>query len=362
MPRLSCIDAIGPAFGRLTDMLFRPFRFATWLKMGFVGWLAGAASSSVPNFNYTNPNIPAKEGSEVAREVDRFLQTLFSEHLLAIVVLTAVALAVMLGFTYLFCRFRFVLFDSVLSGGPEIARGWNRYSRPAHQYLGFWLILLSISWAVLFLIVGLPLWRAYKGGVLQSDDPLSALFRVLLPIVLAGLAFALISSIVSSLANDFVVPQLALENTTVAEAWTNLLRMLSAEPGAFAGYLLMKFLLSIAAAIAIAIAVVLCLLVLLIPGVIVTLLVVAVVKAMGAVGYVFGIVLAAIGILAGIALVLVMTLLAIAPTAVFFTAYSFQFFGGRYPRLGNLIERERPPAPLSPLTAGTPPPPMPGAV
>src|SRR5260370_33506287 len=205
MPRLSCIDAIGPAFGRITDMLFRPFRFATWLKMGFIGWLAGAASSSAPNFNYTNPNIPAKKGSEVAREVDRFLHTLFSEHLLVIVVLTAVGLAVMLGFTYLFCRFRFVLFDSVLSGRPEIARGWNRYSRPAHQDLGFWVILLAISWAGLFLIVGAPLWRAFKGGGRQGDHPCPALFRVLFPAVLPGAALFLSTGRASALGMCFVV-------------------------------------------------------------------------------------------------------------------------------------------------------------
>lgn len=359
MPRLSSIDAINPAFERLTTMLFRPFRLKTWLEMGFIGWLAGVASTGGSNFNYQVPSVPVKEGSRIPGEFDRVLHSLFNEHLWVIVVLAALGVAVLLVFIYLFCRFRFILFDAVLSGNPGIARGWNRYSGPAHRYLGFWLLYLLISSTVLFLIVGLPLWRAYKAGVFQGPDSFTAVFRVLAPVLLGALAFAVVSAIISSLANDFMVPQLALDDMRIEAAWANLSRMISAEPGAFAAYLGMKLLLSIAAGILTAVALVFALLVVLIPGVLATLLVVAIVKAMGNAGLIFGVLMAGVGILALISVGVILSLMVVAPTAVFFTAYSLQFFGGRYPKLGEQLWLQ--PAPIVPQTyGGTPPPPMPG--
>lgn len=356
MPRLSSIDAIGPAFERLATMLFRPFRFKTWLELGFIGWLAGEVSTGRMNFQV--PSLPTGEGSDLGGEFDRILRTVFSEHLWIIVLVAALAVALLLVFAYLFCQFRFVLFDAVITGSPGIARAWNRYSRPAHRFLGFWLIFLLISWTVLSLIVGLPLWRAYKAGIFQSPDP-SAVFRVVAPVLLGALVFALVSAIVSSLANDFLLPQLALEDLRIETAWTNLTGMISAEPGAFAAYLGMKLLLSIAAGIVTALALVFAFLIVLIPGALGTLLVVAIVKAIGTAGLIFGVIMAGVGILALIAVALVLFLMAVAPTAVFFTAYSLQFFGGRYPKLGELLWPQPPPAPPSPYPGGTPPPPMP---
>jgi hypothetical protein len=360
MPHLSSIDAISPAFERLATMLFQPFRFKTWLEMGFIGWLAGVASTGGMNLNYQVPSLPPKEGSDAAGEFDRILRTLFSEHLWLILVLAALGVALLLVFTYLFCRFRFILFDAVLTGSPGITRAWNRYSGPAHRYLGFWLLFLLISWIVLSLIVGLPLWRAYKAGIFQSPDPFSSVFRVLAPILLGALAFALVSAIVSSLANDFVVPQLALEDVRMETAWANLTKMISAEPGAFAAYLGMKLLLSIAAGILTAVALVFAFVIVLIPGALATVLVAAIVKAMGTAGLIFGVIMAGVGILALMGVALILSLMVVAPAAVFFAAYSLQFFGGRYPKLGEQLWPHPAPASPSPYAGGTPPPPMPG--
>lgn len=342
-------------------MLFRPFRFKTWLKLGFIGWLAGAASSGGGGFNnFQNPGIPAQQGSKIAGELDKFLHTLFTEYFGVIVLLAVIGVLIWLVFVYLSARFRFILFDAVLNGRAEIARSWRQYRDPAHRFLAFWLLFSVIILAVFFLIVGLPLWRAYKGGILQSEDPFGNFFHLFAPIFVGVLAFAIVTAIVASLANDFLVPQLALDDIDIGNAWTNLTRMVMAEPGAFAGYLGMKFLLSIAAAIIVGIATFLCILVLAIPGVVLALIVVFAVKAMGSAGIVFGILMAVLGIAVAIVLMTILILMTIAPTAVFFTAYSLQFFGGRYAKLG---ERLWPPAaatPLSPYVGGTPPPPVPG--
>jgi hypothetical protein len=358
MPRLSAVEAINPAFERLKAMMFRPFRMKTWLKVGLIGWLAGGAASSA-NFNFNMPSTPGQLPRGSGKSVEDFIRSLhLSDYIPLIIILAVIALAIAVAFVYLFCRFRFILLDSVLSTDANIERGWSRYGRQAHRYLAFWLIYTFITWSALFFIVVLPLWRAYKHGIFQSDDFLAAFFRLLLPIVLGVMAFAVVGAIVSSLANDFIVPMMALDDLPIGRAWAELKTAISGEPGAWAGYLGMKLLLSIAAGIITSMAAfavgLICLLVLLIPGIVIGIVVAVVAKAMGPVGLVLGILAALIGIAALVALLFTIGLMATAPNAVFFAAYSLYFFGGRYPKLGAMLWPE--PPPVLPPPAASPAP------
>ena len=359
MPRLSAVEAVSPAFERLKAMMFRPFRMKTWLKVGLIGWLAGAMATS-GSFNFNVPSVPGEMPRASGKSVEDFIRSLhLGNYIPLIVIVVIIALMIAIAFIYLFCRFRFILFDSVLSTDANIERGWSRYRRPAHRYLGFWLIYTFIAWGALFFIVVLPLWRAYKDGIFQNDDFLSAFLRLLVPIMLGLMAFAVVSAIVSSLANDFVVPMLALDDLPIGRAWAELKTAISAEPGAWAGYLGMKLLLSIAAGIITSIAAfavgLICLLVLLIPGIVIGILVAIIARASGPVGLALGILAAIIGIAALMILLLILGLMATAPNAVFFTAYSLYFFGGRYPKLGAMLWPEAPPT-VSPPPAASPAP------
>jgi hypothetical protein len=352
MPRLSAVEAVNPAFERLKAMLFRPFRVKTWLKVGFIGWLAAAGAAS-GNFNMQLPSTPGQMPRASGKSVEDVFRSLhLGDHLVLIAVLIAIGVAFSVAFIYLFCRFRFILFDSVLFADPNIERGWSRYGRQAHRYLGFWLIYTFFAWGAMILIVVLPLWRAYKHGIFQSDDFLAALFRLLVPIVLGMLLFAVASAIITSLANDFIVPMLALDDLPVGRAWRELKAAILAEPGAWAAYLGMKLALAIGAGIITSMAAVavgmICVLVLLIPGIVLALVIGAVAKAMGPVGLVLGIVAACLGVLVLIALFFTLGLMAAAPNSVFFTAYSFYFFGGRYPKLGSMLWPEAPPSVMPP--------------
>jgi hypothetical protein len=350
MPRLSAVEAINPAFERLKTMMFRPFRMKTWLKLGLIGWLAGGVASS-GSFNV--PSAPGETPRASGKSVEDFIHSLhLGNYIPLIVIVVIIALMIAVAFIYLFSRFRFILFDSVLSTDANIERGWSRYRRQAHRYFAFWLIYSFITWGALFFIVALPLWRAYKHGILQSDDFLGEFFRLLLPIVLAVMAFAVLGAVVSSLANDFIVPMLALDDLPIGRAWGELKSAISAEPGAWAGYLGMKLVLSIAAGIITSVAAfavgMICLLVLLIPGIVIGLLVAVIAKALGPVGLALGILAGVIGIAVLVALALTLALMTTAPNAVFFTAYSFYFFGGRYPKLGAMLWPETPPPVLPP--------------
>ena len=65
MPRLSAIDAVNPAFERTKAMLGKPFRFKSWLKLGFIGWLGGGAVVAGGGFNVRAPIGPGQMPPEI---------------------------------------------------------------------------------------------------------------------------------------------------------------------------------------------------------------------------------------------------------------------------------------------------------
>jgi hypothetical protein len=363
MNRLSAIDAVSPAMAKVEAMLFHPFRVKTWLKLGFIGLLGGGVARFSGNMNFRGPMIPPKTHGggglpdDPLAAIQHAIRSVHLADYAHIIVAALIAIFVLaLIFLYLFCRFRFVLFDSIISGEAIVGRGWRRYAPQANRYFGFWLAFRLVNWVTIILIVGLPLWHAYKSGAFSGDDSLVALFQIIGSIALGALTAAFVFAIISTLMKDFIMPIMALDNFTLGNSWSALWRVIASEPGAWAGYLGMKLVLTIAGGIAMAIASVIALL----PALVVMALPVGFLIAMGVVSIKAGGMAAAISLFSAAGLlvlgcVLLLTMFLSAPFTVFFTSYAFYFFGGRYPKLGALLEPQ--PSPIAPIPqmAGTQP-------
>lgn len=362
MNRLSAIDAIGPAFSRVGTMLFKPFRLGTWIKMGFIGLLGGGLVTFSMNMNFHGPIVPPQFPHGNLPEdpfyaLQRAIRAIhLADYLHLIVVALAVIVVVSLIFLYLFCRFRFVLFDSVITSQPTVKRGWRQYAPQANRYFGFWLAFRIVTFASMLLIIGVPLWHAYKSGAFSGDDSIVSLFQILASIALSAFAAAAVFAIVSTLMKDFIMPIMALDDLLLGDAWSALWRVIVSEPGAWLGYLGMKVVLAIGAGIALAIAGFLALLpAFVIIGIPVSVLVIPGVFALKAGATAGAIILFVIAGALGIAGLFCLYMMLIAPLTVFFPAYAFYFFGGRYPKLGALLwPQPVPPAPV-PQMAGTQP-------
>ncbi len=345
-------------------MLFKPFRLGAWLKMGFIGLLGGGLVTFHSNASFRTPAFPPefphdRFPKDPLAEIQNAMRSIHLADYFHLIVAVVVAFVVIsLIFLYLFCRFRFVLFDSVISGQPVVGRGWRRYASQANRYFGFWLVFRLVNWAVIFMIVGLPLWHAYKNGVLTGDNSLVALFEVLASIALGAIAAGIIFAIVSTLVKDFIMPIMALDDLSLGDAWSSLWRVIASEPGAWAGYLGMKVVCALCAGIGLAIVFVIAMLpAMVIIGIPVGILIALGVFALKAAGVAVGVLIFIIAGLLAAAGFCCLYMVLIAPITVFFASYAFYFFGGRYPKLGALLWPQPLPPPPTPLPqmAGTQP-------
>jgi hypothetical protein len=362
MPLLSPIDALGPAFERTKMMLLRPLRWKTWLKLGFIGWLGGGLITANANFNFRgrmprfpHDQFPQDPWAELSRAIHSIhLAEYFHLYLHIILVIVAVVVAISLVFLYLFCRFRFILFDAVVSGQPVIGRGWRLYASQANRYFGFWFVYALVRAATMALIIGMPIWHAYQSGALSGDDSLLAFFELIGTIALGVIAASIVFGIVSTLAKDFILPLMALDDLPLSDAWSHLWRVFASEPGAWAGYFGMKLLLAVGASIGFPIAFVLAMLVfvlvLAIPAGLLILLGVVVMKAASVIA---GVVIFSLTALLVMAAFFCLFMILSAPISVFFAAYAFYFFGARYPKLQALLWPQ-PSAPVLPPQTAAP--------
>jgi len=355
---VSAVDAINPAFQHAKQQLFRPFRFGQWVRLAFVGLLAGEMGSGGCNFNYSFPSTSHPQGSGQSVGSALGLDPAMLAGLITFFVVAGLGLFVL--FTYINSVMRFILFDSIIARECHIRKAWNRHGRHGLQ-LFVWQILLTLAFfAALAVLVGLAAafawrldWIAHPGEhvlalVLAGCVALLLLFTLIL-------AFA----VVHVMTKDFVVPQMALEDISAMEGWRRLWAWLKAEKAGYAGYIGMKIVMAIAAGIAFAMITLMIFFVLLIPIGGAGLLAVLAGKAAGLTWTFYTIALAVLAGCVALAIFLFAASFISVPAVVFFPAYATYFFAPRYPILAALLWPQPPPSETqsSPPTGPPPSPP-----
>jgi hypothetical protein len=363
----SAVDAIKPAFQHAKQQLFYPFRFAQWVRLAFVGFLAGELSSSggCSGSNFQAPPAHRSPGTE--QFLGMALPPEMMQHpaaLIAVLLVVAVAgFALLVLLMYISSMMRFILFDSVLDKECHIREGWIRRRSEGRRLL-VWQIELSLltiaAFAVLFGIPAAGAWAL--GWFHHPKEHMAVLILGGLLLFLVLLALLLTISVVYVMTKDFVVPQMALENVSAAEGWRRLWIWVKADKGGYLGYLGMKIVLAIGAGVALGIIAVVALLLLLIPIGGAGAAAVIGGKAAGLTWDFFTIALAVIAGCVVLTIILFVVSLISVPGIVFFPAYSIYFFASRYPALatrlwpppdpGKSSAQEPPPLPPELVPAG----------
>ena len=239
------------AFARMKKVLFQPFDLSLWLGMGLSAFLAGLADGEGGGRSWL------KDHHDRADLRDAFAWPYeawdwLTGHpgwaaLIVMGVLTLVALVVL--FTWLSSRGKFMFLHNVATGTGEVSRPWNAYQRQGNA-LTLWRLVFGVAVAA---VVGVMIFQiilasgaAYHHELFEGVSWMTALgfgFLFFLVILVAG--------IIAELLEAFVVPIMAKERIGVNDAWRRLFPLIQARPGHFILYLLLVFVLHIAVAVAV---------------------------------------------------------------------------------------------------------------
>lgn len=344
---LNAIDAVRPAIERTRAELFQPFRIGIWLRFAALAILTGEMSSGggVPNFGYHMPAQP-NGSSQAFAAAARVPFTWPPLHkVLPFIIAGAIVFVLLyLLFLWISSTLRFVLLEGVITGQPRIRQGWRRWSLHGNALFAWRLVFTIIVMAAYAVFIGLPVFAAWRAGVFRSPhDHLIAL-------ILGGLLFGLLAAIVAIatlvvwvLTKDFVVPMMAAEGISPVEAWRRLSLLMRPRKGSYAGYVLFKAVLALAAGIIVAIIVIAIIIILLIPFIILA-IAMGILGGGGSLGW-SALAITMLVLFAIVAFVLIITVIATisVPIVVFFQSYALHFFAPRYEPLARLMWPTLPP-------------------
>lgn len=356
MQTLSASDAVSPALSRMKLVLFSPFRKGRTWKFAATSYCSRAGSAFYPftlSYLAFYPAVERHWGSKAGA-------------LLVAGVLVFTALYVFLF--YLCSRLQFAFFDVVLNREQFIAPAWRKYGPRARKFsllkIGFGTVMSCMFAAPMIAYIRhlVPLMASLKPRQAAPPEFFTAVFAGY-GIVLFGVGFIYL---ISALACDFVLPPLALEDVSLAEGFRRFGILIRNEPGQFALYVLLKVVFGIVGYIAVLIAFEISIFVL---GIVVVLVAVL----LGFLLHALGVPTAVLTVLGVIFLIgfylfalVYVLMLAMGPLFTFLEAYTLYFLGGRYPLLGELLDRSTPappvyyaPPPSYPPLYPPPPPPEP---
>jgi hypothetical protein len=341
MQVVSAPDAIGPALVRTRDLLFRPFRLGTFLKLCAVAVFTEGSSG---NYNFNFPIHHRNEHLLAGSSFPALSPVLVFVLLAVLVVVVTLALVIV----YLATRLRFALFECLIRQNRLLRPGWHGYRAQAWRFL-----LLSLAVAVVFVAVLVAVAIPFIFGFVRlarelhagGPFPLNDFLAVVLPLIPVLLVFFLLGVAVDMILRDFMLPHMALENATAGEAWAAVrVRILEAK-GAFLLYAVLRVVLPLVAGIAMVV-------VLLIPFILVFVGFGAMMAAVSAaLGGATGSAMLVRVFIEGVLGLLFFTLIVFAvigfggPLAIAVRNYALVFYGGRYQALGDILY---PPAPAAP--------------
>jgi hypothetical protein len=361
MTPLSATECITPAIARTKLILFTPFRKGRTWKLTATAYICrmGTMCFPFPLIYLLFLPLALHAGTTVVVLL-----------VVGVLALTVIALLVF----YLCSRLQFAYFDIVVNRGEFIAPAWRKYGRQSLPWTGIKILfgaLATLACALPFAAYIrhiIPLFQQMP-SFMPGQPPPPQVISEILGLYAAYFVFLFVLGIfflISSLFSDFVIPSLALEDTGLKEAFRRMMELIRREPGQFTIYTLLKVGLAIVTylgvTIAWEIAFLLC-----------TLIVGIVVFLIGLLLHLIGVssaILSALAIFLWIVWFLFFTFytltFAMGVTLTFLDAYALYFLGGRYPMLGDLLDRSTPPPAIAyaapyPPPCYPPPPPAHGA-
>jgi len=306
------------------------------------------------------PNKAVPPEKESTREAQALWQGFkgFVGTPLGATIVTCLVLAVigiLLVFTWLGARFRFIWFESIVKNDASLKAPFFKYAPQADSLFGFFVVMSLAGLSSL----GLLAWWGYSAvaatGILRGREPgVWAVVGALAPAVLVFVLLIVLLVLLALFIDHFVVPIMALDGCGFKTGWQKFTAVLRRNTKDFALLCLLMLGLSIATSIILLIVAWLLLLAGLLAGGLVFGLLYLLTVALLKLKILFAIIAILIGVPLGLAAILVLMSIPL-PVAVFYRCFSLYFFSSLNSGYTPLPLEEMPPAapvpPAPPQTA-----------
>ena len=242
-PQVSVLDPVEQAIGHVRQMLFTPFDLSKWFIVGFCAWLAYLGRSGWPNFNF-NFNDGRHPFGPDGPALPAIKETIIS-HLPVIFIVAAILIPIVIIISLILCwlqsRGHFMFVHCVAGNVAEITIPWKKFSRHGNSLFLFkfvmWIIgmLLILIPVAIIIIIGISLHAAGSSAI-----GVAGIIAAVFGIFVIAVAFAL----VNKFTNDFVVPIMFLQTSSIIAGWRTFLAMLGDNKARFLLYILFQIVIS----------------------------------------------------------------------------------------------------------------------
>ncbi len=248
---ISYTGPLSAAWRRMKTALFaRPFPIEGWFVTGFSAWLAEIFSNSSHGFSSGWRKDDHHDLNDLQHVGDWLSHPAVLAGLAA--VLCAV-LVVTLVLAWVSARAQFVFLDNVVRGRAAFVAPWKRSGRLGMS-LFLWHAAMSFAWLVPVACLLVPfaplLASAFAGDATWSDSLALGVLVGVGAAILCGLALL----VVYLLNDNFVIPLMWKYDEGAVSAWRRFGALLAAHPGDFGAYLAFTFILAIGAFVAVVLA------------------------------------------------------------------------------------------------------------
>lgn len=241
---ITYFDAFSRGWDRMKKGLFQPFNLGKWFVVGFTAFLAGllegpGGSGNISKNKWDNaPHI-----DDIADFPSVAWDWLMLHPLWASLILlgTLFLIAVIIVFTWLSSRGKFMFLDNVVHNKAEVTKPWHQYRRQGDSLflwrLVYGFIVFATIVAIMVFFVGLIL-NMVHGSISGAQKVYTIMGMVFLFLV-----FFILTSYISMFLDHFVVPIMYKHNLSAMQGWGRFLPLMSQYFGYFLLYgIIMLFL------------------------------------------------------------------------------------------------------------------------
>lgn len=245
---ISYSEPFSRGWNRMKKALFQPFDIAKWFTIGFTAFLATLMDSPGPGGggNYSDRNFGNRfEWDEFARFPDTAWQWLMEHTLWFSLILIGIffLFAIIIIFTWLSSRGKFMFLHNVVHDEAEVTKPWNEYSRQGNS-LFIWRFVFGLICFIL-IMSSLLLSAGVLIKIFTTFTPIPTRVFAIMGIILQFMVLVIIISYITLFLNDFVVPIMFKYKISATRAWGKFLTLFTRHIGHFLLYGLFIFVLTI---------------------------------------------------------------------------------------------------------------------